>query len=127
MIMNLRDTMFTQAPYLMAAKGEHPGLGEMHEQALADVSTQVRELERSLGFALLKPAGRGLVLTEAGMAALRQADQIFQLGEQLPEMVRDAASSPTVRLVVGISEGLPKLVVRRKTALATRWLQSAYL
>jgi LysR family transcriptional activator of nhaA len=44
---------------------------------------------------------------------LRQADQIFQLGEQLPEMVRDAASSPTVRLVVGISEGLPKLVVRR--------------
>jgi LysR family transcriptional activator of nhaA len=81
--------------------------------AVQTVSTQVRELERSLGFALLKPAGRGLVLTEAGMAALRQADQIFQLGEQLPEMVRDAASSPTVRLVVGISEGLPKLVVRR--------------
>ena len=43
MIMNLRDTMFTQAPYLMAAHGEHPGLGEMHEQALASVSTQVRE------------------------------------------------------------------------------------
>ena len=43
MIMNLRDTMFTQAPYLMAAKGEHPGLGEMHEQALAAVSTEVRE------------------------------------------------------------------------------------
>ncbi|MEY2897566.1 MAG: Transcriptional activator protein NhaR [Pseudomonadota bacterium] len=81
--------------------------------AVQTVSTQVRELERSLGFALLKPAGRGLVLTEAGMAALRQADQIFQLGEQLPEMVRDAASSPTVRLVVGISDGLPKLVVRR--------------
>ena len=31
MIMNLRDTMFTQAPYLKAASGEHPGLGEMHE------------------------------------------------------------------------------------------------
>jgi Fe-S oxidoreductase len=43
MIMNLRDTMFTQAPYLMAAKGEHPGLGEMNEQALASVSEQVRE------------------------------------------------------------------------------------
>ena len=43
MIMNLRDTMFTQAPYLMAAHGEHPGLGEMHEDALASVSTQVRE------------------------------------------------------------------------------------
>ncbi len=43
MIMNLRDTMFTQAPYLMAAKGEHPGLGEMHEEALASVSAEVRE------------------------------------------------------------------------------------
>ena len=43
MIMNLRDTMFTQAPYLMAANGEHPGLGEMHEAALAAVSTEVRE------------------------------------------------------------------------------------
>ena len=43
MIMNLRDTMFTQAPYLKAAGGEHPGLGEMHEAALAAVSTEVRE------------------------------------------------------------------------------------
>ncbi len=43
MIMNLRDTMFAQAPYLMAAKGEHPGLGELHEQALASVSDEVRE------------------------------------------------------------------------------------
>jgi Fe-S oxidoreductase len=43
MIMNLRDTMFAQAPYLMAAKGEHPGLGELHEEALASVSAEVRE------------------------------------------------------------------------------------
>jgi Fe-S oxidoreductase len=43
MIMNLRDTMFTQAPYLLAAKGEHPGLGELHAEALASVSPEVRE------------------------------------------------------------------------------------
>ena len=81
--------------------------------AVQTVSTQVRELERSLGHALLKPAGRGLVLTEAGVAAMRQADQIFQLGEQLPAAVREAVSSPGVRLAVGISDGLPKLAVRR--------------
>ncbi|MFN0303855.1 MAG: LysR family transcriptional regulator, partial [Burkholderiales bacterium] len=40
------------------------------------VSTQVKELERSLGYALLKPAGRGLALTEAGIAAMRHAEQI---------------------------------------------------
>ena len=47
MIMNLRDTMFAQAPYLLAAKGEHPGLGELHQDALASVSPEVRaEVER---------------------------------------------------------------------------------
>ncbi len=81
--------------------------------AVQTVSAQVRELERSLGCSLLRPAGRGLVLTDAGIAAMHQADQIFQLGEQLPAAVRDAASSPAVRLAVGISDALPKLVVHR--------------
>lgn len=80
--------------------------------AVQTVSAQVRELERSLGHALLKPAGRGLALTDAGRAAMRQADLIFQLGEELPATVRDAATTPGVRLAAGISAGLPKLVVR---------------
>jgi LysR family transcriptional activator of nhaA len=83
------------------------------DMAVQTVSAQVRELERTLGYALLKPAGRGLVLTDAGLAAMRQADQIFQLGEALPARVRDAVSTPTVRLAVGICDSLPKLMVRR--------------
>ncbi|MDG0831805.1 LysR family transcriptional regulator [Roseateles saccharophilus] len=80
------------------------------------VSTQVRELEQALGAALLKPAGRGLALTDAGIAALEQAEQIFQIGETLPERVRDAATTPALRLAVGISDGLPKLVAQRLLA-----------
>jgi LysR family transcriptional activator of nhaA len=53
------------------------------------------------------------VLTDAGLAAMQQADQIFQLGEDLPARVRDAVSTPAVRLAVGICDGLPKLVVHR--------------
>jgi LysR family transcriptional activator of nhaA len=81
--------------------------------AVQTISTQVHELETALGYALLKPAGRNMVLTDAGHAAVRQAELIFQLGEQLPAAVRDAANVPAVRLAVGISDGLPKLVVRR--------------
>lgn len=77
------------------------------------VSTQVRELEKSLGHELLKPAGRGVALTDAGIAAMHQAELIFQLGEKLPGAVRDAIGAPSVRLAVGISEGLSKLAVRR--------------
>ena len=59
--------------------------------AIQTVSAQVRELERDLGCQLLKPAGRGPALTEAGVVALQQAEHIFQLGEALPELVRGAA------------------------------------
>jgi LysR family transcriptional activator of nhaA len=52
-----------------------------------------------------------VALTEAGIAAMAQADQIFQLGEQLPTAVREAATGQGLRLAVGISDGLPKLVV----------------
>jgi len=80
--------------------------------AVQTVSAQVRALEQSLGHALFKPAGRGLALTEAGLAALPLAEQIFQLGERLHDTVRDAATRSGVRLAVGISDGLPKLAVR---------------
>src|SRR5574343_1957946 len=75
--------------------------------AVQTVSAQVRALEQSLGHALFKPAGRGLALTEAGLAALPLAEQIFQLGERLHDTVRDAATRSGVRLAVGISDGLP--------------------
>jgi LysR family transcriptional activator of nhaA len=99
--------------WVVAKEGGISRAADKLDMAVQTVSAQVHELERSLGFALLKPAGRGLVLTEAGLAAMRQADLIFQLGEALPALVRDAGSAPTVRLAVGICDGLPKLVVRR--------------
>ena len=97
--------------WVVAKEGGVARAAERLDMAVQTVSTQVRELERSLGYALLKPSGRGVVLTDAGLAAMRQAEQIFQLGGQLPELVRDAVGSPTVRLVVGISDALPKLAV----------------
>lgn len=99
--------------WVVAKEGGISRAAEKLDMAVQTVSAQVRELERSLGYVLLKPAGRGLVLTEGGLVAMQQADLIFQLGENLPILVRDAVSTPTVRLAVGISDGLPKLVVRR--------------
>lgn len=99
--------------WVVAKEGGVSKAAQRLGMAVQTVSTQVRELERALGYALLKPAGRGLALTEAGLAAVRQADLIFQLGEALPLAVKEAASQPSVRLAVGISDGIPKLVVRR--------------
>lgn len=99
--------------WVVAKEGSMSRAADKLDVAVQTISAQVRGLERALGYALLKPAGRGLVLTDAGLAAMQQADLIFQLGENLPAVVRDAISAPSVRLAVGISDGLPKLVVRR--------------
>jgi LysR family transcriptional activator of nhaA len=105
--------------YYFWAVAKEGGLTRAAEKlglSVQTVSTQVRELEQALGAALLKPAGRGLTLTEAGRTALDLAEQIFALGETLPERVREAVDVPTVRLAVGISDGLPKLVAQRLLA-----------
>jgi LysR family transcriptional activator of nhaA len=98
--------------WVVAKEGGMGRAADRLDVAVQTVSAQVRELEQSLGHALFKPAGRGIALTEAGQAAMVHADQIFQLGEQLAAAVREAATGQGLRLAVGISDGLPKLVVR---------------
>ncbi len=98
--------------WVVAKEGGMARAAARLDMAVQTVSAQVRALEQSLGYALFKPAGRGLALTDAGVAAMTHADQIFQIGEQLPGAVRDAATGGGLRLAVGISDGLPKLVVR---------------
>jgi LysR family transcriptional activator of nhaA len=47
------------------------------------LSSQIRQLEASLGEALFERVGRGLALTEAGRVALSFADDIFATGDAL--------------------------------------------
>jgi len=99
--------------WVVAKEGGMAKAADRLDMAVQTISTQVRELEKSLGYELLKPAGRGVALTDAGVAAMHQAELIFQLGEKLPDVVRAAIGAPSVRLAVGISEGLAKVAVRQ--------------
>lgn len=80
--------------------------------AVQTVSTQLAQLEQSIGKSLFLQQGRNLLLTEAGRLALAYADQIFLLGEQMQEALSEADSART-RLTVGISDSLPKLTAFR--------------
>lgn len=106
--------------WVVAKEGGMSRAAARLDMAVQTISAQVRSLEQELGHSLFKPAGRGIALTEAGVAAMALADQIFQLGEQLPGAVRDAATGQGLRLAVGISDGLPKLVVRHLLQPALR-------
>lgn len=95
--------------WVVAKEGGFARAAQRLDVAIQTISAQVRELEKDLGHQLLKPAGRGVALTEAGQAALARAEEIFQLGQMIPDEVRAAARAPAIRLVVGLSDGLSKL------------------
>lgn len=95
--------------WVVAKAGSFARAAERLDMAIQTVSAQVKELEKALGHQLLKPAGRRLVLSEAGEAAFARAEEIFQIGQALPAEVKAAASGRVVRLSVGLSDGLSKL------------------
>ena len=99
--------------WVVAKEGSMSKAAERLDMAIQTISAQVHELEKSLGYLLFKPAGRGIALTESGFAALEIADQIFSIGEKLPEAVRDVALSPKTKIIIGVSDGLPKLITRQ--------------
>jgi LysR family transcriptional activator of nhaA len=95
--------------WVVAKEGSIARAAERLDMAIQTISAQVKALEQDLGHQLLKPAGRGVTLTEAGHAVFARAEEIFQLGELIPQEAAAAASGPTARLAVGLSDGLSKL------------------
>lgn len=77
------------------------------------ISGQIRALEDALGERLFQRAGRRLVLTEVGRLVYRYADEIFSLGRELLDTLNDRPTGRPYRLVVGVADVMPKLIVRR--------------
>ena len=95
--------------WVVTKEGGFARAAERLDMAVQTISAQVRELEKALGHQLLKPAGRGVALTEAGQAAFARAEEVFQIGQAIPEEVREAATGKLARLAVGLSDGISKL------------------
>ncbi|MFL9867722.1 LysR family transcriptional regulator [Paraburkholderia fungorum] len=95
--------------WIVVKEGGFARAAERLDMAVQTISAQVRELEKSIGRQLLKPAGRGVTMTEAGETAFNRAEQIFQIGEALLDEMREAGGERTARLAVGLSDGISKL------------------
>ena len=77
------------------------------------ISGQLRELEEALGVELLRRAGRGLEVTDAGRRILGYAEKIFALGDDLLEVARDQTAHKVLPFKVGIADSVPKSVAHR--------------
>ncbi len=84
------------------------------------VSEQIRQLEEALGARLFERTGRDLRLSDTGRVVVEYADEIFSLGQQMLDVVSGARAPEGLRLVVGLVDVLPKLVVYRLLEPALR-------
>ena len=74
------------------------------------ISEQMRELEAALGEKLFQREGRKNKLTDAGQVVFGYAEEIFALGRELTNAVKQRPGAKTLRLQVGVVDSFPKLV-----------------
>jgi len=77
------------------------------------ISTQLKTLEQSLGAKLFERLGRSLVMTDTGQLVFRYADEMFRTGREMTEALARGTGDMPTRLVVGVSDSLPKLTTWR--------------
>jgi LysR family transcriptional regulator, transcriptional activator of nhaA len=72
------------------------------------VSTQIKQLERSLGFPLFDRRKQRLYLTDQGRFVLEYAENIFEMGQQLVDNLKGRSGTERLTLRVGILSGSPR-------------------
>jgi LysR family transcriptional activator of nhaA len=77
------------------------------------LSGQISSLEQAMDTPLFTKSGRSLVLTEAGRLAYDYAGQIFLLGMELEDVLKNRAQGRPIQFSVGIADVVPKLIAYR--------------
>lgn len=88
------------------------------------ICTQIQALERAFGEKLLRRTSRGLALTEAGQKVFSFAEEIFSLGEELLNTMKQQPTARPMRVNVGITDSLPKLLTYEMLKPVFRLLQA---
>lgn len=99
--------------WMVAREGSIAQASKVLRLAQPTITGQIRALENVLGEKLFVRSGRTLVLTEVGRLAYRYANEIFSLGRELTDVLKGRSFGRPVRLVVGVSDTLPKLIAFR--------------
>src|SRR5512145_2394885 len=99
--------------WMVAREGTVARAAAQLRLAQPTLSGQIHALEDALNEKLFERAGRGLRLTEMGRRVYGYADEIFALGRELTESLRGQPTGRPLRLTVGVSDGMPKLVAYR--------------
>lgn len=110
--MSLRALNFRHLRYFteVARRGSIVRAARALHVAPQTVSSQVQDLEESVGQPLFERAGRRLLLTPAGHTALEYADSIFALGDELRRVLSGGTRGRPLGFRVGVTDSVPKIL-----------------
>lgn len=100
----------------VAREGGITRVAEHLHLAPQTLSGQIARFEERIGVRLFNRSGRRMELTPAGKLALSYAEEIFQTGAELEELLREGGEERFIRFRVGISDVVPKFVAHRLLA-----------
>jgi len=96
---------------VVRAGGVTQAARELHVSSPA-ISAQLKELQDFVGEPLFSRSGRKLVLTEMGRTVFDYAEDIFSLGRELVDTVRNRPTGRPIRVDIGVADVLPKMIAR---------------
>jgi LysR family transcriptional activator of nhaA len=99
--------------WVVAREGSIVQASEQLSLSQSTISEQIRALETSLGEQLFARVGRHLALTEMEHMVFRYADEIFAIGRELMDTVQGRPTDRPLRVRVGITDVVPKLLAYR--------------
>ena len=99
--------------WMIAKSGSIARASEQLHLTPQSISGQLSEFEAVLGVKLFRRVGRGLELTEVGQRMLGYAEQIFTLGNELIESLREGVLAQGIPFRVGIADSVPKMIAYR--------------
>lgn len=99
--------------WTVARVGTIAEAGRLLNLAPHSISAQLATFEAAMGVSLFRRAGRRLVLTEAGERILGHAEEIFALGDQIVDVVRDDSLRRSLPFRIGIPDAMPKSLIYR--------------
>lgn len=77
------------------------------------ISGQLSILEERINSPLFERKGRGLQLTDTGQVVMRYADNIFELGRELSDVLRGTPAVGPSEFIISSSSAIPKTIVHR--------------
>lgn len=97
----------------VATNGGITAASEAIHVSAPTLSAQLKELEGFFGKPLFRREGRQMRLTEDGRLLLRYAERIFSTGDEMLEVLQRGKSAGPGTVFLGVSDGVPKLLVAR--------------